>query len=94
MSNNISFIWHYALKYFYSAKHRWLTCNSTYSGGRDQDDISLKPAQENSSQDPILKKPITKRAFGVAQGIGPEFKPQYHKKITTQKIATKFLADV
>jgi hypothetical protein len=28
----------------------------------------------------ILKKPITKRAGGVAQGVGLEFKPQYHKK--------------
>jgi hypothetical protein len=27
--------------------------------------------------DPISKKPITKRAGGVAQGISPEFKPQY-----------------
>jgi hypothetical protein len=27
-----------------------------------------------------LKNPITKkRAGGVAQGVGPEFKPQYHK---------------
>jgi hypothetical protein len=27
-----------------------------------------------------LNKPFTKKAGGVAQGIGPEFKPQYHKK--------------
>jgi hypothetical protein len=26
------------------------------------------------------KKPFTKRAGGVAQGVGPEFKPHYHKK--------------
>jgi hypothetical protein len=26
------------------------------------------------------KKPITKKAGGVAQGVGPKFKPQYHKK--------------
>jgi hypothetical protein len=35
----------------------------------------------NSPSDPILKKPITKEikeAGGVAQGVGPEFKPQYH----------------
>jgi hypothetical protein len=32
-----------------------------------------------SSQDPISKIPDTKRYFcGVAQGVGPEFKPQYH----------------
>jgi hypothetical protein len=35
----------------------------------------------NSSRDPILKKkPSQKRAGGVAQGVDPEFKPQYHKK--------------
>jgi hypothetical protein len=27
-----------------------------------------------------LKNTFTKRAGGVVQGIGPEFKPQYHKK--------------
>jgi hypothetical protein len=27
-----------------------------------------------------LKKPITKRAGGVAQGVNPGFKPQYCKK--------------
>jgi hypothetical protein len=27
-----------------------------------------------------LKKPNTKRAGGVAQGVGPKFKPRYHKK--------------
>jgi hypothetical protein len=26
------------------------------------------------------KNPSQKRAGGVAQGVGPEFKPQYHKK--------------
>jgi hypothetical protein len=29
---------------------------------------------------PYLKKPFTKRAGSVAQGAGPEFKPQYHQK--------------
>jgi hypothetical protein len=27
-----------------------------------------------------LKKPVTKRAGGVAQGVGPEFKPRTEKK--------------
>jgi hypothetical protein len=31
-------------------------------------------------RDLISKKPFTKRAGGVAQGVGPEFKPQYWKK--------------
>jgi hypothetical protein len=29
---------------------------------------------------PSLEKPFTKRAGGIAQGEGPEFKPQYHTK--------------
>jgi hypothetical protein len=31
------------------------TCNPNYSGGRDQEDRGSKPAQANSSQDPISK---------------------------------------
>jgi hypothetical protein len=50
-------------------------------GSRNQEDRGLKPAWANSSRDPVLKKnPSQKRAGGVAQSIGPEFKPQYHKK--------------
>jgi hypothetical protein len=30
-------------------------CNSSYSGGSDQEDHSPKPARENSSQDPTSK---------------------------------------
>jgi hypothetical protein len=60
------------------------TCNPSYSGGRDQEDSSSEPAQANSSQNPILKISITKKAGGVAQGKGPEFKPKYHKKNKTK----------
>jgi uncharacterized protein YdcH (DUF465 family) len=56
------------------------TCNPSYSKGRDQEDHGSKPAWANSSWDPLLKKPFTKRAGGVAQAVGPEFKSQYHKK--------------
>jgi hypothetical protein len=31
-------------------------------------------------RDPISKKPSQKKAGRVAQGVGPEFKPQYLKK--------------
>jgi hypothetical protein len=55
-------------------------CNPSYSGGRDQEDHSLKPAQANSLQDPISKIPNIKRTGGVAQGVGSEFKPRYCKK--------------
>jgi hypothetical protein len=41
-------------------------CNPSYSGSRDQEDCSSKPAQENSSQDPILKN---NRAGGMTQVV-------------------------
>jgi hypothetical protein len=34
--------------------------NPSYSGGRDQEDHSLKPAWGNSSQDPVSKNPSQK----------------------------------
>jgi hypothetical protein len=36
-------------------------CNLSYSGGRNQEDRGLKSAQVNSSLDPIMKIPITKK---------------------------------
>jgi hypothetical protein len=55
----------------------------------------LKPTQANSSTSPYLEKPFTKlkkkKTFdGVAQGEGPEFKPQYHKK-KNMKIFSKMI---
>jgi hypothetical protein len=38
-------------------------CNPSYSGGRDLEDRSSKPAQANSLGDPISKKPITKKGL-------------------------------
>jgi hypothetical protein len=57
-------------------------CNTSYSGGRDQEDHGSKPAWANSSTRPYLIKKThhKKRAGGVAQGAGPEFKPQYPRK--------------
>jgi hypothetical protein len=57
------------------------TRNPSYSGGRDQVDHSSKPDQANSSTELYLKKKKKKkshqkkRADGVAQGVGPYFKP-------------------
>jgi hypothetical protein len=42
------------------AHRRSHACNSSYSGGRDQEDPGLKPAQANSSTRPCLEKPFTK----------------------------------
>jgi hypothetical protein len=61
------------------------TCNSSCSGGRNQDDGGSKPAQANSLRDPISKNPSQKRDGRVAQGEGPEFKPQYCKKKKKEK---------
>jgi hypothetical protein len=69
--------WHFTFNQFLMA----YTCNPSPSGGRDQEDHNLKPAQANSLRDPILKKPHhIKRTGGMAQGKGSEFKPQYQKK--------------
>jgi hypothetical protein len=61
-------------------------CNPTYTGGRDQEDLGLKPAQANSLWDPILKTYHKNKAAGVFQGVGPEFKPQYLKKKMNERI--------
>jgi hypothetical protein len=53
-------------------------CNSDYSGGRDLEDCGLKPAQTNSSQDPISKK--KKKSQKTAQGERPEFSTSTAKK--------------
>jgi hypothetical protein len=42
--------------------------------------------QRNRFTSPSLEKTLhKKRAGGVAQGVGPEFKPQYHKKKKKEK---------
>jgi hypothetical protein len=38
-------------------------CNPSYSGGRDQEGLSLKRAWANSSRDPILKKTQHKKGM-------------------------------
>jgi hypothetical protein len=46
----------------------------------------LKPAQVNSSQDPILKNLSQKRAGGVAQGVGsPSSIPSTVKQTKTKQ---------
>jgi hypothetical protein len=63
--------------------------NPSHSGGRDQGDCGSKPtpAKTNSLGEPISRKkiPSQTRTCGVAQSIGPEFKPQNHKKKKNKK---------
>jgi hypothetical protein len=69
------------------------TYNQSYSSGRDQEDHSLRPAWENSSQDPISKTPNRKKgrqSGSSGRGLtyqvwGLEFKPQYHQKERKEK---------
>jgi hypothetical protein len=42
------------------SKHAY---NSSYLGGRDQEDLSSKPAQANNLRNPISKKPFTKMGW-------------------------------
>jgi hypothetical protein len=52
-------------------------CNCSNSGGGDQEDCSSKLAQANSSQDPIWKKPITKKVWCS----GPRYRPYVQTQI-------------
>jgi hypothetical protein len=66
----------------------WLlthACNCSY-GDRDQENQGLKAVQANSLRDSTLKKLIikkqnkTKKACGVAQGLGPSTTKKKKKK--------------
>jgi hypothetical protein len=54
-------------------------CNPTYSGGRNQEDCSSKPAQANSSHNPISKKPFTKKGWWSGQRCRPSSNPSIAK---------------
>jgi hypothetical protein len=52
--------------------------NPSYLGGRDREDGGLKPDRQIVLETLSGKKTSQKRAGGVAEGVGHEFKPQYH----------------
>jgi hypothetical protein len=56
-----------------------LTCNSSYSTCRDQEDCGSKLARAKFVRSYLEKSHHKKRAGGVAQSVGPEFKPQNRK---------------
>jgi hypothetical protein len=55
-------------------------CNPNYSGGRDQEDRSSKPAKTNTSGDPILKKIFHKKGLVEWLKVKAEFKLKYCKE--------------
>jgi hypothetical protein len=55
-------------------------CNCSCSGGRDQEDCSLKPAGANSSGEPNLKKPITKKGWWSGSRCRPWIQRPIPKK--------------
>jgi hypothetical protein len=61
------------------------TCNPNYSGGRDQKDLGSKPSLALFKRPYLKENPSQKRVGGVAQIVGPEFKPLYHIKKKKQK---------
>jgi hypothetical protein len=57
------------------------TYNPSYSGDTDQVGSQFEASPGKQFLRPYLKKtPSQKKAGGVAQGVGPQFKPQYCKK--------------
>jgi hypothetical protein len=60
-------------------------CNPNYSGGRDQEDRSSKPAKTNTSGDPILKKIFHKKGLVEWLKVKAEFKLKYCKEKQNKK---------
>jgi hypothetical protein len=66
-------------------------CNPSYSGARDQEGHSSKPAWTNSFQDPILKKPSQKKKGGGVDGVVQVIKclPSKPEALSSNYSATK-----
>jgi hypothetical protein len=58
-------------------------CNPSYSGGRDQENCSSKPAQANGSQDPVSKN-FTKIELVKWLKKGPSSNPSTAKQTKNQ----------
>jgi hypothetical protein len=63
------------------------TCNTSYSGGRDQKDCDSKPTQASSSWDPIMKKTITKK--GWWSGSRDKVAASKHEALSSNPSTTK-----
>jgi hypothetical protein len=72
------------MKVVFSARYWWLTpvILATQKAEIRRIIIRSQPLA-NSLRDPVSKIPIHKRAGGMAQGVDPEFKPQYRKNNKT-----------
>jgi hypothetical protein len=67
----------FKILFFQQVVHAW---NSSYLGGRDQEDRSLKLPWGNSSRDPILKIPITKKGWQSGLSSSPSTAKKKKKK--------------
>jgi hypothetical protein len=58
------------------------TCNPSYSGGREIRRIVVRSQPGQIVRDSLSQKknPSQKKAGGVAQDVGPEYKPQYNQE--------------
>jgi hypothetical protein len=66
-------------------------CKPSYSGGRDQEDGSLKQPGQIVHETLFQKTLYKNRAGGMAQDEGPEFKPQYCKYIYIYKYVVYYI---
>jgi hypothetical protein len=69
------------------ARHRWLT---SVILATQEVEIRRILVRSQARPNHISKNLSQKRAGEVVQGIGPEFKPQYCKKITNWNIYANF----
>jgi hypothetical protein len=54
-------------------------CNPGYSGGKSGG-FWFKASSRQIVQETLSQKNPSQKAGGVAKGVGPEFKPEYHQK--------------
>jgi hypothetical protein len=78
------------LKKDLKARHQWLMPEILAT----QEDSSLKQAYANSSQDPILKNPITKKGWWSGQGVArAQTSAPKKKKGKKKEVKTKGLVE-
>jgi hypothetical protein len=58
--------------------------NLSFSGGRDQHDYGSSQPRQIVHEALSWIKPSQKKVGEAARGVGPEFKPQYHKNTQTK----------
>jgi hypothetical protein len=78
--------WNSASKKLFTARHQWLTPIILTTQETEIRKISFQNQPRQIVQETLYQKNTSqKRASGVAQGVGPEFKLQHQKKKKKKK---------